>query len=688
MSQIKWSIALLGVCLLAYPAKMKAQKSADNNSTDTSYHAIPLENLDRSVKPTDNFYQFAVGNWIKRNPVPASKSAWFSFNELYENNRKILHELLIDAAKAGAPKGSNTQKLGDFFKAGMDSLKREADGYTPLKPYLEEINAIKNLSQLAKTTSKFMHLGLGDAYGFGVNPDDKNSNVYILNFNQAGLGLPDRDYYLKNDEKSKMIQLEYQKYIQKMFQLIGYTEAQAKIATTQVYEIEKSMAVNSFDRVKLRDPYANYHKTSFKDFSKTYPNSMWVTQVENFSLNPQKVDSINVGQPIFFKGLDSLYKNTPIANWKNYLKWKLVASSAGSLSTAFEKESFAFNGTILSGTKVMEKRWEKLSSLLNIYLGEALGEEYVKKAFPPEAKVRMLSLVNNLRVAFAERIKALDWMTDSTKQKALGKLNAITVKIGYPDKWIDYSSVEVSSDHYFQDVLNARLFANNFEISHYGKPVDKTEWGMTPPTVNAYYNPSFNEIVFPAGILQPPFFDFKADDAVNYGGIGAVIGHEITHGFDDQGRLYDAEGNLKSWWSKTDEEQFKIRAGKVVKQFNEYTVLDTIHVNGELTEGENLADLGGTMIAYQAFKKTPQGNSNTTIDGFTPDQRFFLSFAQVWRGNILPQASALRIVTDPHSPGKWRTIGPLSNNVIFYKAFGVKEGDKMFRPENVRAKIW
>ncbi len=672
-------ITLLSIGLLG-KENLKAQ--------DTSYHSIPLVNLDRSVNPKDDFYLFAVGNWKKNNPVPASKSAWFSFNELFVHNRTILHEALLDAAKSHASEGTNTQKIGDFFSAGMDSVKRDALGYDPIKPYLEKINKVNNTKDLAKLMSQFAHSGLSDAYGFGIDPDQKNSNVYLVGFGQDGLGLPDRDYYLKDDDRTKNIRIEYQKYIIKMFQMIGYSAPDAKAAYEDVFGLEKSLAIVSYDRVKLRDPYATYHKIAFMDFAKSNPNTFWMEQLSILGLERTKVDSVDIGEPEFFKGFDSLMKNAPLSKWRNYMRWRLLTSTAGSLSFAFEKAAFDFNGTVLSGAKKMEQRWEKMSNLMDRYLGEALGQEYVKKAFPPEAKTRMLNLVNNLLAAYAERIQNLDWMSAETKSKAILKLKAITVKIGYPDKWIDYSSLKIIPGNFFQDVLNSREFAYNYSLNHYGKPVDKAEWGMTPPTVNAYYNPSFNEIVFPAGILQPPFFDFKADDAVNYGGIGAVIGHEITHGFDDEGRLYDAEGNLKSWWTKSDEEQFNSKAQKVVDQFNGYTVLDTVHVNGKLTEGENLADLGGTMIAYQAFKKTSQGQSNTKIDGFTPDQRFFLSFAQVWRGNILPQSQALRIITDPHAPGNWRTNGPLSNNPFFYKAFDIKAGDKMYRNESVRAQVW
>ena len=471
-----------------------------------------------------------------------------------------------------------------------------------------------------------------------------------------------------------------------MLELIGQSKPDANEASVAILKLETSLAQASMDRVEMRDPYKVYHKFSPAQFSKTSPGIDWSTQIQDLGVTG--ADSILVAQPLFFKRLASLLDSVPIDTWKNYFRWKLVSSTAASLSDNFQNENFNFYGKVLSGAKVQELRWERVTSKLDQYMGEALGQEYVKKAFPPQAKVRMLELIRNLKIAFAERIKALDWMSPATKLKALVKLNAIMVKVGYPDKWIDYSKLEIIPGDNFGNYMRAREFEYNRVISRYGKPVDRTLWDMTPPTVNAYYNPGFNEIVFPAGILQPPFFDFKADDAVNYGAIGSVIGHEMTHGFDDQGRLYDEKGNLKDWWTKADADKFKEKAERVVEQFNKYTVLDTMHVNGKLTLGENLADLGGTMIAYQAFKKTAEGNSTKKIDGFTPDQRFFLGFAQVWRGNISPQAEALRIKTDPHAPGKWRVIGPLSNNPNFYKAFNVSPGDPMYRKPDVQAQIW
>lgn len=651
-----------------------------------SYHAIELKNLDQSVKPGDNFYEFAVGNWVKNNPVPASKSSWFSFDELYDHNRTVLKEVVYAAAAANAVKGSNTQKVGDFFSTAMDSTQLNALGAAPLKPYLTKIDKIKDAQDVLSTFTYFDKRGLGSVYNFSVNPDDKNSSKYMPGFGQSGLGLPDRDYYINSDASSLSIRASYVKHISAMLKLSGQTKAEADKSASDILKLETTLALASMDRVAMRDPYATYHKITLADFTKSTPGINWNTQMDELGIN--NADSILVAQPEFFKKLASLVKSEPINIWKEYFRYKLVSSTASSLGDKFQEESFDFNGRILNGAKVQEQRWERETSTIDYFMGEALGQEYVKLAFPPAAKVRMLELIKNLKLAFAERIQALDWMSATTKVKALKKLQAITVKVGYPDKWIDYSKLEIIKGDNFGNYMRAREFNYNRNITRYGTAVDRTIWDMSPPTVNAYYNPGFNEIVFPAGILQPPFFDFKADDAVNYGAIGAVIGHEMTHGFDDQGRQYDYQGNLKDWWTKEDAIKFKEKADRVVRQFSSYTVLDTVHVNGNLTLGENLADLGGTMIAFQAFKKTPQGMSDVKIDGFTPDQRFFLGFSQVWRGNITAENEAVGIKTDPHAPGKWRVIGPLSNNPDFYKAFNIKQGDAMYRKDEVRARIW
>jgi len=650
------------------------------------YHAINKDNLDTTAKPTQNFYAYSVGNWIKRNPVPPSKSAWFSFNELYDNNRKVLHEVLVADAAKNAPKGTNAQKVGDFFKSGMDSAIRNRRGLAPLTTDLNKINAITTSADVLNEFTSLIASGTASGYSFYVRTDDKVSTKYIPAFSQGGLGLPDRDYYLKSDNRTTAIRDAYSKHIAKMLVLSGTSQNEAAAAAGHIMTLETALAKASMDRVERRDPYKVYHKFSAASFSAQVPGIDWSTQLKNLGIG--HADSFLVAQPNFFKQLALLLKTTPISNWKEYLRWKLVSSASGELNDTLEHESFNFYGKVLNGSKAQELRWERLTSVIDRFMGEALGQEYIKVAFPPKAKVRMLELIANLKAAFAERIRGLDWMSMTTKEKALVKLNSIMVKVGYPDKWIDYSTLNITPDNYFQNVTNARKFLYDYEISFYGKPVDRTLWGMSPPTVNAYYNPGFNEIVFPAGILQPPFFDFKADDAVNYGAIGSVIGHEMTHGFDDQGRQYDAQGNLKDWWTKEDGEKFKTKAEQVAKQFDQYTVLDSLHVNGHLTLGENLADLGGTMISFQAFKKTAEGKSSVKIDGYTPDQRFFLGFAQVWRGNINSEAAAVRIRTDPHAPGLWRVIGPLSNNPDFYHAFEVKPGDKMYRDPAVRAKVW
>lgn len=671
--------ALLAICCLTAPALAQ-------QTVPSTYQAIDLKNMDQTVKPTDNFYDFSVGNWVKNNPVPASKSSWGSFNELYDHNRKVVREVVTEAAAAHAPKGTNTQRIGDFYTAAMDSTRLNELGVAPLTPYLKMTDQITDVGGVLKMFTFLKTHDLAGVYQFGINPDSKHSSTYIPSFGQSGLGLPDREYYLKNDVPTVTIRTAYIKHISAMLQLIGESKADADKAAQVILNLETTLATASMDRVSLRDPYATYHKMTLADFSKSSPGIDWNSQMTE--LRVKGADSVLVAQPAFFTALASLVKSAPVAAWKEYFRWKLVSSTAGSLGDDFQKENFEFGGKVLNGAKVQEQRWERVTSTIDGFLGEALGQEYVKKAFPPQAKIRMTELIKNLKQAFAERIMALDWMSPETKVRALKKLAAITVKVGYPDKWIDYARLDIVVGDNFGNQMRAREFDYNRTVSRFGKPVDKTLWGMTPPTVNAYYNSRFNEIVFPAGILQPPFFDFKADDAVNYGAIGSVIGHEMTHGFDDQGRKSDFEGNLKDWWTKEDAVKFKERADRVVGQFDGYTVLDSVHVNGKLTLGENLADLGGTMISYQAFKKTAEGQSTKKIDGFTPDQRFFLGFAQLWRGNITDQSEALRIKTDPHAPGKWRVIGPLSNNPDFYKAFGVKSTDAMYRNDDIRARVW
>ena len=648
---------------------------------------IDPANMDLTVKPGDNFYEYADGNWIKNNPIPAKESGWGSFNVIGQGNTNNLLTILKDVSKTpGQPKGSLRQRVGDLYASGMDSLTIEKKGYDPIKPDLARIAGINNLDGIINEIAWERSNGVGSPlFYFGVDQDSKNPTKYTAEFGQGGTSLPDRDYYLKNDARSQKIQAAYKQYIITLFTLTGTSPDVAEKNAAIIFNTEKELAAAQLSRTAMRDPNKLYNKFAVTDFEKTTPHLHWTRLMPIMKVNGQ--DSVIVGMPAFFKTADSVLATTPVANLKVYLAWGVLKGSASSLSSPFVKASFAFSSA-LNGQKVQAPRTERISYLVDGSLGELLGQLYVEKYFTPAAKQYMINLVNNLKVTLGERIQQLDWMSDTTKAKALKKLAAFTVKIGYPDKWETYTGLEIDRNDYSGNLRRMSKWRYNFLVSRLGKPVDKTRWGMTPPTVNAYYNPINNEIVFPAGILQFPFFDFGADDAVNYGGIGAVIGHEMTHGFDDQGRQYDADGSLHDWWAKNDADKFKTRADKVVDQFNALTVLDTLHVNGRLTLGENLADLGGINIAYAAFKKTKEGQSTAKIDGFTPDQRFFLSWAQVWRGSQRPEVTAQRIITDPHSPGEHRVNAPITNVDAWYNAFDIKPGDKLYKKPEDRIKVW
>ncbi|MBV9962100.1 MAG: M13 family metallopeptidase [Parafilimonas sp.] len=654
-------------------------------TTGKNFKFIDPANMDLSVKPGDNFYLYANGTWLKNNPVPASKTRWGSFDLLRQTSLDRLKLLSEDAAK-NAAKNSLNQRVGDLYAAAMDSAAIEKLGYTPIKPELDRLNALTTQDQILTEVATLRTKGIGGVlFGFSVGQDDKNVNQYIPGVYQGGLSLPDRDYYLKNDSRSQTIRTEYVKYITDMFKLVGDDEKTAQWKASSILNLETALAKSQLSRVELRDPVKTYNKFSVADFSKTTPGLDWNTLLAEMKVT--KADSLLTNNPEFFKTVNSLLTAVPVDVWKAYLQWAVIKNNAGFLSSDFVNRQFQFS-QVLSGQKQITPRWQRMSGLVDNNLGELLGQLYVEKYFTDAAKQRMLALVKNVQQTFAERIQRLDWMSDSTKQQAMVKLNAIVNKIGFPDKWETYDGVVINKNDLIASINSVNEWRYNDMVGHMGKPVDKTKWGMTPPTINAYYNPSNNEVVFPAGILQFPFFDFNADDAVNYGGAAAVIGHELTHGFDDEGRQYAADGNLKDWWTADDAKKFTERTDKVVAQYAAFTVNDSIHVNGNLTLGENLADLGGLNIAYEAFKKTDEGKSNKKIDGFTPDQRFFLSWAQVWRSNILPDFASQLIMTDPHSPGMYRCNGPVQNMDAWYTAFDVKPGDKMFKPESERIKVW
>lgn len=648
---------------------------------------IDTTNLDRSVSACTDFYQFANGGWLARNQIPAAYSQWGSFMELRDDALDAEHSLLDSIMTVRTTASDPTvRKLGNFYASCMDTTRIEQLGATPLKKPLAEISAIKTSRDVANYVTSTQARGYGVLFNFGSTQDARNSTEMIAGLYQGGLSLPDRDYYLKTDAKSASIRGAYLTHVAKLFVLAGETPANASLDAQTVMRMETALATASLTRVEERDPEATYNRRTPAQLATMAPDLDWKAFYTAMRLAPNT--PVTVEAPKFLTAVDSMLRNTSVADWKTYFRWNMIRSTAPLLSKAFVDEDFAFN-QVLSGAKEQLPRYKKCLTATDGMMGEALGKAYVDKYFTPAAKASALQMVHNLQDAFHDRLATRTWMSDSTRQGAYSKLNAFMDKIGYPDKWQDYTSLDVRPNNsWFDNVVAARYFSNDDDLKKIGKPVDRTKWGMTPPTVNAYYNPAMNEIVFPAGILQPPFFDPKADDAVNYGGIGAVIGHEMTHGFDDQGAQYDAQGNLRQWFTTTDMKSFKDRTSMVAKQFDTYTILDSLHINGNLTLGENIADFGGLTIAYAALEKDLQGKPRTLVDGFTPEQRFFLAWAQVWRNNTRPETARMRLTVDPHSPGVWRTNGPLSNMPEFAKAWGCKVGDPMVRPPELQAVIW
>jgi putative endopeptidase len=681
MNNLKCVPAVLAVASVAL---VPATKSAAADAAPKN-PAFSVDYMDRSVDPRADFYHFADGNWVKESPVPADKPRWGAFYELQERNWYLLHQIL-DAAAASSQSNSPAQKVGDFYRSALNMQRREELGLAPLQDDLQRIDQLKSAADLLPLLADFHNRGIGGFFSDGVSPDEKNSRVYAFEIGQGGLGLPDRDYYLK-DSFAKQRDA-YVAHVTKMFGFLGENETDAKAHAATVLDIETELARASKSRVDLRDAIANYHKVTVKSLATNYPDLPFDLYFASAGIDA--MPDLIVRQPEFLAALDKMVAERPLADWKVYQRWHLLHASAPFLTDALETESFAFYGTVLSGQPTQEPRWQRAGKVIDGSMGEALGQLFVEKYFPPTARARMNELVENLKAVYRDRLKTVDWMTAATRAQALVKFARFTQKIGYPDKFRDYSSVVIRPDDFLGNVRRASAFESRRQLARVGKPVDTTEWHMTPPTVNAYFNPVQNEIVFPAGILQPPFFDVNMDDAVNYGAIGVVIGHEITHGYDDQGRKYDADGNLKDWWTDADATAFEARAQKVVDQYSAYEALPGVHVNGRLTLGENIADIGGTSVAYEAMEralaKDPSKRRN--IDGFTPEQRFFISLSQIWRTNCR-EAEAVRLVTtDPHSPGQFRAIGPHVNMQEFFDAFGIKEGDPMWRPVSQRAKIW
>jgi predicted metalloendopeptidase len=654
----------------------------------TPNHGLNLAAIDKSADACTDFYQYAVGGWLQANPIPAAFSIWGVDSVLAEQNRDVLRDVLEAAAKnTAAPKGSSEQKVGDFYAACMAEDEINAAGLTPLKPELQRIAAIKDARSLQDEVARLHSFGLNLMFRAGSTQDAKNSAEVTYEVLQGGLGLPDRDYYLKDDDKSKTIRAEYLKHVAKMFELMGDAPAQTAAQAQTVFDIEAKLAAASMTRVERRDPQKTYHRMTAAELQKLTPAFNWAAYFKGIGL-AQKTD-VNVAQPKFFEELNRQLAAVPIADWKTYLRWHLINVAAEDLSKPFDDENFNFKGRILTGATEQLPRWKRCVQATDNAMGEAMGEVYVKKAFPPAAKARALDMVQNLIAALKSDLGTLAWMGDATRKQAVAKLETFIKKIGYPDKWRDYSALKVARASYIVNDLHAGEFEARRDLNKIGRPVDKMEWQMTPPTVNAYYNPQINEIVFPAGILQPPFFDPNADDAVNYGAMGSVIGHEMTHGFDDQGAQFDAEGNLKNWWTEADLKNFKERAGCVINQFNQFEVEKGLNMNGELVVGESIADLGGLVIAYAAYQKSLEGKPRpANVDGLTPEQRFFISYAYSWATNVRPERARLLAQTDPHPLPKFRVNGPLANFPAFAAAFQCKAGDPMVRAEKDRCQIW
>lgn len=651
-------------------------------------NAIDPAHMDKQVQAGEDFYRYANGGWMNNHPIPDEYSRYGSFTELYEQNLDKLKSIVDEASATTSTKGSVAQQIGDFYKSGMDTATIEAAGITPLNADFEAISAISNNSDLASAIGKYQRMGAYPVFYPFSGQDKKNTDIVLFQLNQGGLGLPDRDYYVQDDARSKELRAAYQDYIRDMLIISGDDDVEAQKKAQQILALETQLAKASFTRKENRDPEATYTKTDLDGLKKMAPSFDWDAYLQ--ALKVSEPEALIVRQPRFFENLSNMMEQLSLDEWKTYLQWRLLNASASALSKDFEQRRFAFYGTALSGQPAQQERWKLTLERTGNALGEAFGQLFVEKYFPPEAKTRMVKLVANLKESMGERIQNLDWMEEETKGKALEKLASMNVKIGYPDEWIDYSAVEISPDNFLQNIRNANVFDFDREMAKIDKPVDRGEWGMFPQTVNAYYSPTMNEIVFPAAILQPPFFYMDADDAVNYGAIGVVIGHEMTHGFDDQGRKYDKNGNLNGWWTDNDAKAFEERTQKLVDQFNNFTVFDSLHVDGELTLGENIADLGGLNISWQAFQKALEENGRPEdIAGLSPEQRFFLSYAQVWRQNIRDKELMRRIKEDVHSPGEFRVNGPLFNMAEFYAAFPeVNKGGKLFIAEEERAKIW
>lgn len=645
-----------------------------------------IANMDRTVDPKVDFYRFAAGTWLKNNPVPSDKSRWSGFDELQERNWRLVREVLEGASTAIGSRTRTERLVGDFFASAMNTNRLEALRFQPIDADLKRVAALKNTEGLMRLVGELHLRDVSALFRAGAGPDAKNSEVVTFQLRQGGLGLPDRDYYLSDGFKKQRD--AYEAHVARMLRLLGDADEKAKAAAATVVAVETDLARASRTRLELRDPNANYNKVTVQGWVEATPTLAWRAYLEGLGLRGLK--DLVVGQTNFFAELNSLVRSRPLTEWQDYLRWHVLNDAAPFLHGEVEQASFEFYGRVLRGQPEPEPRWQRAARMVDSNIGEALGRLYVEKNFPPIARQRMAELVTNVRAVFHDRLKTLEWMSEPTRQQALAKFERFTQKIGHPEKFRDYSRLSIRREDLYGNIQRAQRFESARQLARVGRAVDKTEWHMTPQTVNAYFNPLQNEIVFPAAILQPPFFDLEKDDAINYGAIGVVIGHEITHGYDDQGRKYDAGGNLKDWWTENDAREFEARAKKLVDQYSAYEPMPGLKVNGQLTLGENLADLGGVSIAYEALQRAlaKDPSKRKSIDGFTPEQRFCLSLAQLWRTNWREAELRRRNAVDTHSPGQFRSIGSLVNMPEFYEAFGIQQGDPMWRPPELRAKVW
>lgn len=651
--------------------------------------SVDFEYMDPHGDPAKDFYQFANGNWIKENPVPSTEDRWTNFSTLLKNNNATLHKILDEASAQKNEAGTIYQLIGDMYFTIMDSNLRNKSGITPIKPSLDKISALKDSKKMADIAGDFHAKGIKFLFEPQIEQDLKNNTRYMIYINQGGMSLPSKDFYTKTDSSNIKIRNEFKLHVAALFKEIGYDEKKATAAAETVLKIETDLASASMDPVQLRDIESQYNKWSFADLKKKNPSFNWETYFKSQGLSKMP-DSVIIGQVDFMTKIESMAGTVKTDEWKDYIRWHLLHNTSAKLTDKMEAQMFYFNNTVLRGTKKMKPRWERaINSMSWLSINEALGHAFVDKTFSEESKNKVNEMLENIKEAFKMRLDELDWMSAETKKKALLKLESFVSKIGFPDKWTDYSSLKITRESFVRNFFACNEFATKKNYDKIGKPIDKGEWAMAPHIVNAYYNPLWNEIVFPAGIMQPPFFDPTKEDAVNYARMGAVIGHEFTHGFDDQGAQFDHTGTMQNWWTEDDAKKFQERAQKLTDHFNEFEPLPGLHVIGELTLGENIADLGGLTIAYYAYKRSRTGKRmDEVINGFTPDQRFFIAFAQIWRENLTDKAMKMQVMTNPHSPGMYRVIGPLSNMTEFFNAFDVKEGDAMRRPADKICKIW